>query len=104
METALVLEQQQEAALSPLPGLLQALPKCASSCSRVGLFRTACQVPGCLLCVSVCVITDRDWIRDGSVVTVRWKYHTLPLPSHPPSRLQLNGHCATSEENFGVIS
>lgn len=48
-------------------------------------FQPACQVPGCLLCASVCVIRDRDWIRDGSVLTVRWKYHThyLYLPTRP---------------------
>lgn len=63
-------------------------------------FQRACQVPGCLLCASVCVIRDRDWIRDGSLVTLRWKYHTLPLPSHHSSTLQLNGHVrATAEEN-----
>lgn len=47
-------------------------------------FQPVCQVPGCLLCASVCVIRHRDWIRDGSVVTVRWKYHSLPLPSTIP--------------------
>lgn len=49
------------------------------------LFQPGCQVPGCLLCASVCVIRDRDWIRDGSVATVRWKYHTRYL--YLPTRL-----------------
>lgn len=72
------------------PGLLQRLPKCAPSCSGAGIFRRARQVPGCLLCASVCVIRDRDWIRDGRAVAVRWKRHAhyLYLPAVParPSR------------------
>ena len=75
----------------PPVGLCVCVCVCACGCLFLYLCVYVCMwtLCKCFVCECVCVIRGRNWIRDGSVATVRWKYHrgsaTCPVKSHPPT-------------------